>query len=395
MVTIGWAPDGPLPRRSEPVDVSSIAQPGLALQRTAASRPRTLPDGSLAVVSAPAPRSGTCTAVRVGAGAAEAPLSLGPAASELPGWRLLDFVAEPAGGWLVLEAVPGPPDEVRLRRLEADGATRWSTSERAGSDAALAQILTDGRSSYVVTGGPAPRILTIGAGGPGEAIAELPGPASAHFMNGSGTVGFVGEDPASGARAWVTVDVGSGERARVEIDAADAWGLDLPIGMDGHGRPYANRHGTLVRFDARGRPDWELGVVDAVVRDERVWLRSGARSDAAIVVLARSGDDRRVVLEPPDAGAPAYWRLADALPDDDAFVLYARPSRADAGVLARVRADGTLVSMRPAPEDVWRRTFDLQIPQPPAVTDAGEIDLATRGPNGLSIVRLTPAAPAP
>jgi hypothetical protein len=147
---------------------------------------------------------------------------------------------------------------------------------------------------------------------------------------------------------------------------------------------------TIVRFDPGGRPDWNLSVVDVVVRDGDVWARTGSRSDEAIVALSLSSGGGALHLRPPETGRAAYWRLAD-VDAGDAFVLYARPSRDDAGVLASIDADSTLRSMRPATGDVWLRTFDLQTPQPPAVTDAGEIDLATRGPDGLSIVRLTPS----
>lgn len=44
-----------------------------------------------------------------------------------------------------------------------------------------------------------------------------------------------------------------------------------------------------------------------------------------------------------------------------------------------------------APEDVWLRSFELQVPTGPSVTDAGEIDLVTRAPDALYVVRITPA----
>jgi hypothetical protein len=166
---------------------------------------------------------------------------------------------------------------------------------------------------------------------------------------------------------------------------------DQLLGIDGEGRPYANRYGTFVRFDAAGRPDWELVVADAVARDDHVWVQTSSGSDEGIVALALSDAGRAMHLQPPDIGMPARWRLADVAPGDDAFVLYARPTREDAGVLASIGADGTPRGTRPASSDVWLRSFDLQIPQPPAITDAGEIDLATRGPDGLSIVRVTPS----
>ena len=43
----------------------------------------------------------------------------------------------------------------------------------------------------------------------------------------------------------------------------------------------------------------------------------------------------------------------------------------------------------PAAPDVWMHWPDLQTPRGPAVTDAGEIDLATRTPEGLQLIRIT------
>jgi hypothetical protein len=388
LATIPWAPDGPLPRRLAPLDESSIPSAGPTLQHAAPSKVRTLPDGAVCVQSAPDPTSGECVLLRVGADGVHEPVRVQPSGAG-PGWRLIDFLSEADGGWTLLELVPGPPDQVRARRIAADGAKLWRTEANAGSPDALRQLLVDrGGSIFAVSGGPPRRVVALDADGEARDVQELADATGDCFANGTGRVGFVAFDVATHARSWVTVEVETGARSVLELDADSAWGLDLPLGMDGQGRPYGSRYGTLVRFGADGRVDWELEVKDAIVDENRVWVAQSAASGAGLVALPLSAPDRQPLrLDPKGA---ASWRLAGRA-DPDAFVLH--ELGASPGALVTVAADGSLLDRWDAPSDVWLQWLELQIPSGPSVTDAGEVDLATRGPDGLHLIRVTPPPP--
>jgi hypothetical protein len=74
------------------------------------------------------------------------------------------------------------------------------------------------------------------------------------------------------------------------------------------------------------------------------------------------------------------------------FVLHGTTDETDPGLLVRTRGDGTGGESRSAPPSVWLDWFDLQRPRDAAVTDAGEIDLVARAPDGLHLIRITPSA---
>jgi hypothetical protein len=263
----------------------------------AASRVRTLSRGAVCVLSVPEEGSGRHAALRVEAdGSLREPVWVEPETGE-PGWEIVDFLGAYDGGWTVLELIPGPPDRVQVRGISADGTTLWREAATAGSPETLRQLVEGG---LAVTG--ARRVVAIEPGGALTEVQELE-PGGDCFANGQGRLGFAGYDEPTEARSWVTVAVGGGAREVIAIDPASAWALDVPLGMDAHGRPYGNRQGTLVRFGAGGGIEWEV--------------------------------------------------------------------RAD-----QVVTDG-----------------DLQNPRGPAVTADGSIDLATRGADGLHLVRVTPAGP--
>ncbi len=385
LATIPWAPAGPLPRRLAPLDESSIPSAGPALHHAAPSRVRTLPDGAVCVQSAPDPTTGECVLLRVDAGGVREPVRVQPSGTG-PGWRLIDFLGGADGGWTLLELVPGPPDQVRARRVAADGTMAWRTEATAGSPDALDQLLVEHDGAILaVNGGPPRRVVALEADGAAREVQELADATADCFANGRGRVGFVGFDVATHARSWVTVQVETGARSVLELDAGSAWGLDLPIGMDGRGRPYGNRYGTLVRFGADGRIDWELEVKDAIVDEGGVWVAQSDASGAGLVALPLSAPGRPPLrLDPEGAGA---WRLAGSA-EPDAFVLHELGARPAA--LVTVAADGSLLDSSDAPPDVWLQWFELQTPSGPSVTDAGEVDLATRGPDGLYLIRVTP-----
>ena len=382
LATIPWAPDGPLPRRLEPVDISSVYEPGLALERVAATRVRTLPDGVVCVVSAPDPGSGGSVAVRAGGAHRQKAVHFGPGDGEWPGWRLIDFIAAADGTWTLLELAPGPPDHVRARRIAPDGTTVWRSAAVAGSADALRQLLgTRGDAVLAVTDGGA-RLVELDAGGTVHDVLPL-GAAADCFMNGHQRVGFVGFDPSTHTRSWVTLDAGSGRRRETGVDPGSAHALDIPLGMDGHDRPYGSRAGALVRFGADGRIDWELEVAQAIVDRGDVWVAQGAPSGEGLLVTSLSAPGTPAVL------IEQAGRLTGRGPAGS-FVLYERLDRDNAGTLATVAEDGSPVDTTAAPDDVWLQSFDLQMPRGPAVTDVGEIDLATRGPGALHLIRVTP-----
>ena len=130
LATIPWAPDGPLPRSTVPVHLSSARRPGPRLERIAETWTRTLPDGAVCLHA---------RGVLVRSDSSHA-VALDPP----PGWRLLDAVGDADRTWTIAELVPGPPDVVRLRRLAPDGETLWRTESIAGSADAARELLTDG-----------------------------------------------------------------------------------------------------------------------------------------------------------------------------------------------------------------------------------------------------------
>jgi hypothetical protein len=243
---------------------------------------------------------------------------------------------------------------------------------------------------FAVTEATPPRLVMIDAGGGVADVLELSGASGPSFMNGRGRVGFNGSETNSVTRSWVTVDVDTGARSVLELDPGSAWGLDLPLGMDGQGRPFGNRYGTIVRFDADGRSDWELEVQDVVVNGQDIWVGQSAQGGPGLRALPLSSRGTRQPreLEPPGDEPSRRWRLARHA-EPDSFVLYAGGD--GAGTLATVAADGS-ADIAPAPDDVWLRSFDLQVPSAPSVTDAGEVDLTTRGPDALHVVRVAPAS---
>ncbi len=390
LATIPWAPAGPLPRRFVPVRLSSIKPSGPMLLRSAPSRVRTLPDGAVCVLSAPDEESGRCAALHVDAGHVGEPVRIGPERSD-PGWQIIDFLGGGDGRWTVLELLPGPPDRVEARGIAPDGTTIWRSGATAGSPEALRQLLPGADSVLAVSDLAPRRLVAIDAEG---TIADVQALADADgdcFTNGRGQLGFVGFDQSTEARSWVTLDIGDDPRHSVALAAESAWGLDLPLGMDALGRPYGNRQGTLVRFGADGRPDWELEAGQLVVEGDDVWISQAAESGHGIVAIPLTPPERApAALDPEPEGTARPWRLAGLT--RDAFVLHERSDDATPGTLATVAADGSRLDTSRAPEDVWLRWFDLQLARGAAVTDDGEIDLATRGPDALHIVRVTPAS---
>ena len=96
-----------------------------------------------------------------------------------------------------------------------------------------------------------------------------------------------------------------------------------------------------------------------------------------------------VILNLPDSEPTRAWRLVGRDSEGD-FVLHGTTGANDAGVLARIDHRGRVADLQPAGESVWLEWFDMQRPTGAAVTDAGEVDIATRGPGGLSVIRITP-----
>jgi hypothetical protein len=388
--TIAWAPAGPLPRRLEPLAMSSIRRPGPSPSHAADSRVRTLPDGALCVVGAADPASGERIGLRVEAGVVGHALRLGPATGGAPGWRLLDVLAAADGSFTVLELVPGPPDEVVVRQVASDGTTRWRSAATAGTADALRQLLAEADGTVVaLTEGEPPRVVRIDAGAVADVVA-LPGARGAAYMNGAGRVGHVALEPASGSRSWVSVDVATAGRSVLALDASAAAALDLPLGMDASDRPYGSRYDGLTRVGRDGLLDWDLEVRDAVVDGQDVWIGQDSPSDGGVVARALSGADRLPQTLDPGSSVPARgWRLAGRA-GRDGWMLHG--VGVGGGVLATVAADGSVLQVEPAPEDVWLQSSELQLPRGPAVTDAGEVDLVVKGPDALHVIRLTPAS---
>ena len=172
-----------------------------------------------------------------------------------------------------------------------------------------------------------------------------------------------------GERLWHTLDVRTGELETMTF----APELLEPGSAARHRRrrsPYANRYGMLVRFGRRP-PGWELPVAHAITADDEIWIQHDGNGSAA---RGRRGARCRRV----SGGWSAAARRRARPPWDGR----GQPHGVD------IAADG---AHRPAGPDVWQHWPDLQIPRGPAVTDAGEIDLAIRTPDGLQLIRI--AAP--
>ena len=352
----------------------------------AASRTRTLSGGAVCVLSAPEEESGRHAAVLVDAdGSAQEPVWVAPESGQ-PGWQILDFLSADDGGWTVLELIPGPPDRVQARGIAPDGTTAWREAATAGAPEALRQLLEGPSGMLAVSGG---RLVAIEAQG---ALTELQ-PLDADgdcYADGTGRVGFVRFDEQSDTRTWVTVEIGGGGREVVPLAPDSAWALDLPLGMDALGRPYGNRQGTLVRVGRAGRGEWELEVRQVVIEGTDVWIAQAHQGGGVRALRLSSPQGAPVALHPQSSDREGAWRLAGRTPEG--FVLHQPGRGSSPGTLATAGGDGSLVDTAPAPEDVWLRWFDLQSPRGPAVTADGSIDVATRGPEGLHLVRLTPEA---
>jgi len=362
LATIPWAPDGPLPRSSEPVNLSSARRPGPELERFAETWTRTLPDGAICL-------SAGGVVLRSDH---RQPVALGPE----PGWRLIDAIGSADDTWTIAELVPGPPDVVRLRRIAPDGATLWREDTVAGRPEAPQELLTDGTGTVWVATAEALATLDPETGAR-STVQPLTG---AHrFMNGRARVGYATLET---ERLWHTLDARTGERQTMTIAADAAWGLDLPLGIDAEDRPYGNRYGVLVRFGADGRPEWELAVAQAIAAGDEVWVQH----DGTMAPLTPGGQPVTPTL--PADGPPRQWRLVGRRPEGT-LVLHGMGG-GEAGILATVDPYGATLETVTAEPDVWMRWPDLQTPRGPAVTDAGEIDLATRTPEGLQLIRLTP-----
>jgi hypothetical protein len=298
LATIPWAPEGPLPRRLVPVRLSSMASESGGPLHPAASRIRTLSGGAVCVLSVPEEGTGRHAALRVEAdGSLQAPVWVEPETGE-PGWEVVDFLGADDGSWTVLELLPGPPDRVQARGIAPDGTTLWREGATAGSPEALRQLVEG--SLLGVTG--ARRLVAIEPGGAVTDVQELETGGDC-FADGQGRLGFAAYNERTEARSWVTVAVGGGARAVIALDPASAWALDIPLGMDAHGRPYGNRQGALVRFGADGRIDWEAQADELVTDGELQTPRGPAvTADGSIDLATRAADGLRLVRVTPAAG---------------------------------------------------------------------------------------------
>jgi hypothetical protein len=409
LATIPWGP--PAERRLTPVATSSLLSAGPALARAAATAIRTLPDGAVCIAEPDA--TGAISLIRVEAGERTPTVT----AAIPPGAQLIDFLGLADGTWVLLETLPGPPDQVRVRAIAADGSARWSHGSTPGTPDALAGLLCDARGARFGVSGVSPRRLVTLDADTGAARGAQPiGDAlGAYFMNGAGRVGYLAADGAEAAetaevvdgaetaevadgtddgpvRVWVSLDAREGRRRGVRLHQTS--GMESAIGMDAEDRSYWNRFATLLRRNRSGQVDWELEVAQAVVDGDRVWIQQRPEGGRELIALALSADPQAgaapVTLRLPEDEPDRAWHLAGREPDD-IFVLHGTTGANDPGVLARIDArDGRVVDLRPAGQSVWLQWFDLQRPSRAAVTDAGELDIATRGPDGLSVIRITP-----
>jgi hypothetical protein len=254
----------------------------------AASRVRTLSGGAVCVLSVPEEGSGRHAALRV-----EADGSVREPVWVEPGGEIVDFLGGDDGSWTILELVPGPPDQVEVRGLAPDGTTLWREAATAGSPEALQQLLEGG---LAVTG--ARRLAEIRGG----VVQELEAGGDC-FADGRGRLGFAAYDERTEARSWVIVGVGGGPREVIALDPASAWALDVPLGMDAHGRPYGYRQGALVRFGGDGRIDWEAQA-DELVPDGDLQSPRGpaVTADGSIDLATRGADGLQLVRVTPAGG---------------------------------------------------------------------------------------------
>jgi hypothetical protein len=387
LTTIPWPRDGE--RRLEPVSTSSLIDPGHPLARAAHVPMRTLPDGVVCLAE-PASTGGGISLIRV-------PLDGGRRSTALlpgpPGWRLIDFIALQDNGWVVLEAVPGPPDQVRVRRIATDASTAWTNQVNAGTPEALSGLLCAGQGAVFGVTGTAPRRLVrleADTGATRDAL-DLRDADGACVMNGAGRLGYLSGNVADGGRLWVTVDARTKDREATRLP--DGSGMEYAIGLDAAGRSYWHRFATLVCRGRNGEAEWELEVAQAIVDGDRVWVQqrpSGGRQLVALPLAAEPDTaGSAVILNLPDSEPTRAWRLVGRDSEGD-FVLHGTTGANDAGVLARIDHRGRVADLQPAGESVWLEWFDMQRPTGAAVTDAGEVDIATRGPGGLSVIRIRP-----
>jgi outer membrane protein assembly factor BamB len=277
------------------------------------------------------------------------------------GGRLLDFLGLGDGTWALLDDGSG------ARRIAHDGTLLWS------SDARLRGLLCDAEGALFGVSDARLVALDAETGAPDE-LQALDGADGPWFMNGAGRVGYQVES------SWVTVDARSGERSEIRLEERS--GMDYPIGLDADGRSYWNRFATLRRLAPDGRADWEFEAGQAIVDGDRVWVQQ--RPAGELVALALDANASPIALPLP-AGEERAWSLVGREPGDS-FVLYGN----DTGVLARIGPNGSVEDISPAGNSVWLDWFEMQRPRGAAVTDAGELDIATRSPDGLHLIRLTP-----
>jgi hypothetical protein len=387
LATLGWAPDGPLPRRLVAARLSSLATAGPELLRAAPPLARTLPGGAVCVLSAPDAATGHQVAVRVGDGGGD-PLPLAPGdggdGDGAAGGRIGEALGDRDGAWTLLEHVPGPPDRVQVRRVCAAGATCWRVAATAGTADAVRELVGYGEDGTVlaVAAGPPPRLVAVAVDGSVADVCALPGADGRCVRNGRGQLGFLRFDAASGTRRWVLV---APDGATSETVVAGG-PRDRLLGLDAEGRLHVERAGALVRFGADGEVDAELPLTALVVDGADVWTAGPAPGGRGLVVTSLTRPEvPAVTLDP---GADGAWRLAGRA-DDGAFVLHDSAATDGPGTLARFAPEsGAPLRSAPAPEDVWLRWFDLAPPGIPSVADDGGIDRVALGPAGAVVVRL-------
>ncbi|HEX3688459.1 MAG TPA: hypothetical protein VHV28_02140 [Solirubrobacteraceae bacterium] len=169
---------------------------------------------------------------------------------------------------------------------------------------------------------------------------------------------------------------------------ADSAARTLPGGAVGLRSPAApsSAEYAAVRIDGDGHVGWEL--TDLVVDGGNIWAGRPLHEGTGVEVLALTGDSagETQTFTPAEEDRPRRWRLTGhAAPD--AFVLYTGGE--GARTLVTGGSDGS-ERISAAPDDVWLHAFELQVPTGPSITDAGEIDLVTRGPDALHVARITP-----
>jgi hypothetical protein len=355
LATIPWGSPGGLERRLEPLSRPSLAPRGAVAVHVAASPTRTLPGGAVCI-------AGGGALFRVDPDGDRRSTALGRDAP------LVDFFGLDDGTWVLLE--PG-----HVHRVAGDGTELWSAA------AALGGLLCDaGGALFGVTEARPRRLVTIdGETGAADEVQDLDDAEGPCFMNGAGRVGYAAET------SWVTVDARTGEVSETRLEEGS--GMDHPLGLDAEGRSYWNRFATLRRLTPAGRADWELEAGQAIVDRGRVWIQQRP-ADGSLVALAPDPDAAAIALPTP-ADGPRSWTLVGRGPGDS-FVLHGSTGVSDSGVLARLGPDGGVADVTPAGDSVWSEWFEMQRPDGASVTDAGDVDVATRGPDGLHVIRITP-----